>query len=71
MKNTIAASDGMRIAINKPTFSDIKVKWKATNDCATVKNGKVKAKRKGKTRIIASVKSGNLTQQFECIVNVK
>lgn len=64
-------SDGMRIAINKPTFSDIKVKWKATNDCVTVKNGKVKAKRKGKTRIIASVKSGNVTQQFECIVNVK
>lgn len=69
--NEAVTSDGMRIAINKPTFSDIKVKWKATNDCVTVKNGKIKAKRKGKTRIIASVKSGNVTQQFECIVNVK
>lgn len=67
----IVTSEGIKIAIQKKNFSGIEVKWKASNNCVTVKNGKIKAKRKGKTRIVASVKSGNLTQQFECIVNVK
>lgn len=69
--NEAVTPDGMRIAINKPIFSDIKVKWRAPNNCVTVKNGKIKAKRKGKAHVVASVKSGGLTQQFECVVNVK
>lgn len=67
----IITSEGIKIAIQKETFSGIEVKWRASNNCVTVKNGKIKAKRKGKARVIASVKSGGFTQQFECIVNVK
>lgn len=67
----IATVSGMKITIHHPTFSDVNVKWKSTSHCVTVKNGKIKAKRKGKARVIASVKSGGFTQQFTCTVNVK
>lgn len=70
-KNETVDINEMKITVNHSIFSDVRVKWKASNNCVTVKNGKIRAKRKGKVHVVASVKLGGLTQQFECIVNVK
>ena len=64
-------SDGSVVSIKGITLVSKDIKWSSNNDNVKVSNGKVVAKKKGRSIVTATVDSGDLAQKFSCIVTVK